>query len=57
MGQLHEYGRMKPRQSEAAKEALRARRAYEAYQWLRIANGLPPDPLAGVLLVPQKVKQ
>lgn len=49
--------RMKPRQSEAAKEALRARRAYEAYQWLRIANGLPPDPLAGVLLVPQKVKQ
>lgn len=47
---------MKPRQSEAAKEALRARRAYEAYQWLRIANGLPPDKKAAVLLVPQRVK-
>jgi len=47
---------MKPRQSEAAKEALRARRAYEAYQWLRIANHLPPDLQARALLVPVKVK-
>jgi len=48
---------MKPRPSEFTREALRARRAYEAYQWLRIANGLPPDLKAAVLLVPQKVKQ
>ena len=47
---------MKPRKSEFAKESLRAKRAYEAYQWLRIANKLPPDLQARVLLVPVKVK-
>ena len=47
---------MKPRQSEAAKEALRAKRAYEAYQWMRVARGEGIDLQARVLLVPVKVK-
>lgn len=44
-------GGMKHR-TEAAIEALRAKRAHDAYQLLRVANGLPPDRAAHVLLVP-----
>ena len=48
---------MKSRKSEFAKEALRAKRAYEAYQLMRVARGEGIDLQARVLLVPQKVKQ
>lgn len=37
-------------------EAVRAKRAAEAYQLLRWAKGLPPDPAIRVLMVPVKVK-